>query len=57
VTFGGKLATALPVRSDEILADSPPGTRTGTVTVTVTVGGVSSQATAVTKFTYISPIL
>jgi Putative Ig domain/IPT/TIG domain len=52
VTFGGKPAVVNPVRSDLILADSPPGTRAGTVTVTVTVGGVSSQATAATKFTY-----
>jgi len=52
VTFGGKAATANPVSPDEILADSPPATRAGTVTVTVTVGGVSSQATAATTFTY-----
>jgi IPT/TIG domain len=52
VTFGGKRATVNPVRSDEILAVSPPGTKAGTVTVTV--GGVSSQATAATTFTYTS---
>jgi len=52
VTFGGKPATVNPVRSDEILAVSPPGTKAGTVTVTVTVGGVSSQATTATTFTY-----
>jgi hypothetical protein len=52
VTFGGKATTANPVSSDEILADSPPATKAGTVTVTVTVDGVSSQATAATTFTY-----
>ena len=53
VTFGGKPATANPVSSDEVLADSPPAAKAGTVTVTVTVGGVSSQATAATEFTYL----
>jgi Putative Ig domain/IPT/TIG domain len=57
VTFGGKPAVVNPVRSDLILAVSPPGAKAGTVTVTVTVGGVSSQATAVTVFTYTRAIL
>jgi hypothetical protein len=38
------------VRGDEIYVVDPAGT--GTVAVTVTVGGVSSQATAATEFTY-----
>jgi hypothetical protein len=38
------------VRPGEIGVISPPGS--GTVTVTVTVGGVSSQATPADRFTY-----
>jgi hypothetical protein len=50
VTFGGKAAFVVFVRADEVVALDPSGR--GTVTVTVTVGGVSSQATAATAFTY-----
>ncbi len=50
VTFGGKPAVVEFVRGDDIYVVDPAGT--GTVAVTVTVGGVSSQATAATKFTY-----
>ena len=51
VTFGGKPALVEFDRANEILLVDPPGT--GTVTVTVTVGGVSSQPT---EFTYQSLI-
>jgi len=57
VTFGGKPAVVNPLRPDLILAVSPPGTRVGTVTVTVTVGGVSSQATEAGQFTYTGILL
>ncbi|MGH3191126.1 MAG: putative Ig domain-containing protein [Streptosporangiaceae bacterium] len=50
VTFGGKPAVVEFVRGDQIYVVDPAGT--GTVAVTVTVGGVSSQATAATEFTY-----
>ncbi len=50
VTFGGKPAAVVLVRANEIFVVDPPGT--GTVTVIVTVGGVSSQATAAAEFTY-----
>jgi hypothetical protein len=51
VTFGGKAAEAVFwVTPTLILAVSPPGT--GTVDVIVTVGGVSSEATAADHFTY-----
>jgi hypothetical protein len=56
VTFGGKPAAVVLVRADEIFVVSPPSGTPGTVTVTVTVGGVSSQATTATTFTYISPL-
>jgi hypothetical protein len=52
VTFGGHRALVVLARANEIFVISPAGS--GTVTVTVTVGGVSSQATAATKFTYAS---
>jgi len=51
VTFGGKPAVVVGVRPDVILVVDPAGT--GKVTVTVTAGGVSSRATAVTAFTYV----
>ena len=51
VTFGGHPALVAFVRPGEIGVISPPGS--GTVTVTVTVGGVSSQATASDRFTYV----
>jgi hypothetical protein len=51
VTFGGRRALVALARPDEIVALSPAGS--GTVTVTVTVGGVSSQATTATRFTYL----
>jgi Putative Ig domain/IPT/TIG domain len=54
VTFGGKPALVEFVRPGEIGVVDPAGS--GTVTVTVTVGGVSSQATTVTQFTYVSPV-
>jgi len=50
VSFGGNLAQEIWVTPDEIWVVDPAGT--GTVNVTVTVGGVSSQATAAGKFTY-----
>jgi hypothetical protein len=52
VTFGGRPALVIAARGGEIVAISPPGS--GTVTVTVTVNGVSSQATAAGQFTYTS---
>jgi hypothetical protein len=52
VTFGGKPAFVAFVRPGEIGVISPANGTTGTVTVTVTVGGVSSQATAAGQFTY-----
>jgi Putative Ig domain/IPT/TIG domain len=52
VTFGGKPALVAFTRSGEIGVISPANGTTGTVTVTVTVGGVSSQATAASRFTY-----
>jgi len=55
VTFGGKRAAVVLVRATEIFVISPPGT--GTVPVIVTTGGVSSQATAATQFTYTSRLL
>jgi hypothetical protein len=55
VTFGGKRAVVVLVRATEIFVISPPGT--GTVPVIVTTGGVSSQATAATLFTYIRRLL
>ena len=51
VSFGGHLAQVLLVTPTRIWVVSPEGS--GTVTVTVTVGGVSSQATTVTTFTYL----
>jgi hypothetical protein len=51
VTFGGRRALVARVRPDEILVLSPAGS--GTVTVTVIVGQVSSQATAASTFTYL----
>jgi hypothetical protein len=54
VAFGGHPALVAFVRPGEIGVISPPGA--GTVTVTVTVGGVSSQATAAGRFTYVSPL-
>jgi hypothetical protein len=50
VTFGGRPALVEFVRPGEIRVIDPAGSRT--VTVTVTVGRVSSQATAATEFTY-----
>jgi len=47
VTFGGKQALVVLARADEIVVLDPSGR--GKVTVTVTVGEVSSQGTA---FTY-----
>jgi hypothetical protein len=55
VTFGGHPALVAFVRPGEIGVISPPGS--GTVTVTVTVGGVSSQATAADRFTYVGFLL
>jgi len=52
VTFGQRRALVVLDRPTKIWVLSPAGF--GTVTVTVTVGGVSSQATAATKFTYAS---
>jgi hypothetical protein len=57
VTFGGKPAIVELVRADEILVVSPASGTNETVTVTVTVGGVSSQATAADQFTYSSTLL
>jgi hypothetical protein len=54
VTFGGKPALVEFVGPGEIGVVDPAGS--GTVAVTVTVGGVSSQATTVTQFTYVSPV-
>jgi hypothetical protein len=51
VTFGATRASFLFSSSTRILLGSPPGS-VGTVQVTVTVGGVSSQATAAGLFTY-----
>jgi hypothetical protein len=50
VSFGGHQALVVFVRPTEIVVLLPSGS--GTVTVTITVGGVSSQATAATEFTY-----
>ena len=50
VSFGDHRALVVFVRPTEIVVLLPAGS--GTVTVTVTVGGVSSQATAATEFTY-----
>ena len=50
VTFGGHRALVLFASSTAVLVIAPPGH--GTVQVTVTVGGVSSQATAAGLFTY-----
>ncbi len=49
VTFGGRRALVVLARADEIVRLDPSGRGT----VTVTVGGVSSQATAATTFTYL----
>ena len=51
MTFGRHRALVVLARPDEIVVLAPAGS--GTVNVTVTVGGVSSQATAATKFTYL----
>jgi hypothetical protein len=50
VAFGGKSALVVLARADVIFVIDPSGT--GQVTVKVTVGGVSSPATAATTFTY-----
>lgn len=50
VSFGGHRALVLFGTATEIFAVSPPGT--GTVDVTVTVGGITSQATPADHFTY-----
>jgi hypothetical protein len=50
VSFGGKAAFVVFLRADEIVVLDPSGR--GKVTVTVSVGEVSSQATAATTFTY-----
>ena len=50
VTFGGHRAFVLFASSTAIWVIAPPGR--GTVQVTVTVGGVSSQATAAGQYTY-----
>jgi uncharacterized protein (TIGR03437 family) len=50
VSFGAHPALVVSVTPAEIAVVAPPGS--GTVTVTVTVGGVSSQATSATEFTY-----
>ena len=50
VTFGGHRAFVLSASPPAILVIAPPGH--GTVQVTVTVGGVSSQATTAGLFTY-----
>ncbi len=51
VSFGGHRAFVLLASPATILVISPPGS--GTVDVIVTVGGVSSQATAADQFTYV----
>jgi hypothetical protein len=51
VTFGQRRALVVLARPTRILVLAPAGS--GTVPVTVTVGGVSSQATAATTFTYL----
>jgi hypothetical protein len=50
VTFGGKRAFVMFARAHEIVVLDPSGR--GKVTVTVSVDGVSSPATAATTFTY-----
>ncbi|MGH3190875.1 MAG: putative Ig domain-containing protein [Streptosporangiaceae bacterium] len=52
VSFGGRTAPVLLVTPTEIFAVAPPGT--GTVDVTVTVGGITSQATPADHFTYMA---
>jgi hypothetical protein len=52
VTFGGTPAFVAFVRAGEIGVISPANGAAGTVTVTVTVNGVSSAATAADQFTY-----
>jgi len=51
VSFGGHQAAFLLDTPTRIVLGSPPGAA-GTVQVTVTVGGVSSQATPAGLFTY-----
>jgi uncharacterized protein (TIGR03437 family) len=52
VTFGSTPAFVAFVRAGEIGVISPANGAAGTVTVTVTVNGVSSAATAADQFTY-----